>query len=242
MDRLLQHCLSLVEEGSLEQFFGGETIQEVFAVFFDSPHWRCLLLADQSYCVAFTGKAYYDDRLCLFLFQFSVQPEEESFSMETVKVGEELLEEQEAEELLEDIYSFYLEEIAPAPNTLLAPYEEADEEALLQADLEDCEELVRTGTFDEFQGATVEQLFEDFFVDCSWEPILGSDDCYYVNFTGIANYHSRRAKFLFQFSISDDGEFFEVAALEINGVPMPEQKLGAVLADLFRSYRDQEQR
>lgn len=235
MDKILQRCLHIVKEGSFDQFLGNESIDEVFAAFFASPHWRCLCLADESPCVVFTGKAYFDQEPALFHFQFYVQPQLEEFSVDSVKVGERFLQERETEELLEDIYSFYLEETA-LPEGAMDPYQEADEESMLEADLADCEELVRTGTFDEFQGATVEEVFEDFFADCTWEPILGSDDCYYVNFSGIANYHGKRSSFLFQFSISEDGEYFEVVALEINGVPMPDQKLSAVLMDMFRSY------
>ena len=227
MDSMLSVCLTIVQQGTFDEFLGNESIEEVFSAFFEQPRWRAVYLEDR-YCVGFSGRACFDEVDSLYNFLFAVEPDSARFDIISVRVEGVSLTGEEIDELIDDIYYAY-----SGGGAELDPAEEAE----LAEDLADCEDIVRTGSFDELPLVTVDELFEFFFADGEWEPTLGDDGYVYVNYNGIAEFNGVRSVFLFQFAVSDDGEYFEVSGLEIGDRAMSEQEIDAVLLDIFQAYQ-----
>lgn len=229
---LLMVCISIVKEGTFDEFHGGESIEQVFSMFFDDPVWDAEVLGNRN-CVTFDGKAMYDNVEASYTFLFTVRPETGVFDLECVSINGRIASERDTDELLQDIY-YAFENSGSIPPAKATPDMTPEDIRLV---LEDCEELVRSGSFDGFEGKTVEDLFEDFFVDGRFKPLLGVDDAFYVDYSGWADYVGVRSEFIFQFAIDDGRESFVIASLEIAGKPVPDQELDAVLLDILQSYR-----
>lgn len=231
MHPIQQFCISVVREGTFREFKHDEPIGDVFDAFFDVPQWRAEMLNDLS-CVAFTGRAFYDNIEKDYMFLFLVQPASRQFDLQEVKVGEHYLTDADIDYLLDDIYFAYAQmPLAPAK----IDADTTDEE--IEMILADCEDLVRTGGFDGYPNANCEQIFDDFFADGRFHALVGEDDALYVNYSGVAAYHGKPAEFVFQFAIAEDRNSFEVASLDVDGKPLSDYELDAVLIDILHAYR-----
>ena len=227
---MLMVCIGIVKEGTFDEFTGGESIGEVFGMFFDEAQWDARTVGPL-HCVSFTGKALFDEKESDYIFLFLVRPEEGMFRLEGVTVNGTCLSDSEVGYLLDDIYYAFEGNLPPekaAPDMT---------DAELDAVLADCEDLVRSGSFDGYEQITVEDALEDFFEDGRFRALVGEDDALYVDYSGIADYKGVRSEFVFQFAIDQGRESFVLASLEVGGVPLPDDELDAVLADILNSYR-----
>lgn len=227
---MLMVCIGIVKEGTFDEFAGGESIGEVFGMFFDEAKWDARTVGPL-HCVSFTGKALFDEKDSDYVFLFLVKPDEGQFRLEGVTVNGTCLSDSEVGYLLDDIY--YAFEGNYPPEKATPDMTDAE----LTAALEDCEDLVRTGSFDGYEQITVEDALEDFFEDGKFRALVGVDDAMYVDYTGIADYRGVRSEFVFQFAIDQGRESFVLASLEINGRALPDAELDAVLEDILNSYR-----
>lgn len=93
--------------------------------------------------------------------------------------------------------------------------------------------VVKDGKLKNYPDKTVGEAFEAFFEEPSWESFEAENGKQAVNFNGKCEYMGEKVNCLVQFIIDDDGESFELYAVEINGDPISEIEILAMLEAIY---------
>ncbi|MBP2027990.1 hypothetical protein J2Z35_001789 [Acetoanaerobium pronyense] len=94
-------------------------------------------------------------------------------------------------------------------------------------------EMVLNGTLNSIPSATVEEAFNDFFVDPEFSHFISVDGSSVIEFTGICLYNDALADILIQFVI-DDEDVFYIHYMEVNGL----SKDNIEILELLRAIND----
>ncbi|RUL56402.1 MULTISPECIES: hypothetical protein [Lysinibacillus] len=93
--------------------------------------------------------------------------------------------------------------------------------------------LVRDGTFNDYPTPTIGEAFQDFFGNPKWHSFTADTDETVVEFTGTCMYQDVEVEALFQFTIDEDTETFDINYLAFNEVPQSDLILYGLIEKVY---------
>ncbi len=93
--------------------------------------------------------------------------------------------------------------------------------------------VVKDGALNAYPDVTVGETFEKFFAEPSWETFEAESGERIVEFKGVCEYYGEDADCTIQFEIEDDDETFEIYTIELDGEPLSEIEIAAMIEVIY---------
>ena len=94
-------------------------------------------------------------------------------------------------------------------------------------------DIVQEGSMYYFPDETVEEAFNDFFVDPEWKTFISEDGERIVEFNGECTYGDEAANCCIQFTVDEDEGEFEITYIDIDGEQFTGSDVNDILEIIF---------
>lgn len=97
---------------------------------------------------------------------------------------------------------------------------------------------IKGSTLSDYSGKTIGKAVDSFFGSPKWTVQWDKDQNEYVTITGGITYSGKDVTAALQFKVDKSNSYFEINALELNGIPQNQLMIDALLQKMYATNTD----